>query len=84
MVDLINKDGLSVSNNPKIIYEELFRKTGCVMGRRASIFIQNQSINVKYIMVSKDDGSDSPSERRFVSACFGEAQELFQQWLGGE
>ena len=82
MTDLINRDGISVTNNPKTIHEELFRRTGCVMGQGASIFIQNESINEKYIVVSRDGGQGSPSERRFISGRFGEAQELFQEWLG--
>ena len=82
MMDLINKDGITVPNNPKTIHEEIFRKTGYVIGQGASIFIQNKSINEKYIMVSKDDGSDQPSGRIFILAKFGEAQELFQKWLG--
>ena len=79
MAHLINKDGLSVTNNPRAIHEELFRGTGYVIGNGASVFIQNESITEKYIMVFKDI---SPlSERRFIASRYKEALELFQQWL---
>jgi len=81
MTNLINKDGLSVSNNPKAIHEELFRGTGSVMGTGASIFIQNESITEKYIMTSKDNGLEPPTGQRFVAGRYKEALELFQQWL---
>ena len=53
MTTLINKDGLSVTNNPKAIHEELFRGTGSVMGAGVSVFIQNENITEKYIVVFK-------------------------------
>ncbi len=79
MNNLINKDGLSVSNNPKAIHEELFRGSGFVIGPGVSIFIQNESITEKYIVVFNDKGDTS--ERRFIAGRFKEAQELFQQLL---
>ena len=79
MTTLINKDGLSVTNNPKAIHEELFRGTGFVMGAGASVFIQNESITEKYIVVFKENSS--LSEKRFIAGRFKEALELFQQWL---
>ena len=79
MAHLINKDGLSVTNNPRAIPEELFRGTGYVIGNGASVFIQNESITEKYIMVFKD--ISPPSERRFIASRYKEALELFQQWL---
>ena len=81
MTNLINKDGLSVSNNPNAIHEELFRGTGSVMGTGASIFIQNESITEKYIMTSKDNGPEAPTDQRFIAGRYKEALELFQQWL---
>lgn len=81
MIDLINKDGLSVTNNPKAIHEELFRGTGCVMGAGASVFMQNVSITEKYIVISKDNGLAPPTEQRLVAGRYKEALELFQQWL---
>lgn len=80
MTHLINKDGLSVTNNPKTIHEELFRGTGYVMGVGASVFIQNESITEKYIVVFNDN-SKPPSERRFIAGRYKEALDLFQQWL---
>jgi hypothetical protein len=81
MTNLINKDGLSVSNNPKAIHEELFRGTGSVMGAGASIFMQNESITEKYIFISKDNGLESPTNQRFIASRYKEALIIFQQWL---
>jgi hypothetical protein len=81
MTNLINKDGLPVSNNPKAIHEELFRGTGSVMGTGASIFMQNESITEKYIMTSKDNGLEPPTDQRFVAGRYKEALALFQEWL---
>jgi hypothetical protein len=80
MTNLINKDGLPVSNNPKAIHEELFRGTGSVMGLGASIFMANESITEKYIMTSKDNGSEPPTDQRFVVDRYKEALALFQKW----
>ena len=55
MTTLINKDGLSVTNNPKAIHEELFRGTGSVMVAGVSVFIQNENITEKYIVVFKEN-----------------------------
>jgi hypothetical protein len=79
MTPLINKDGLPVTNNAKAIHEELFRGTGFVMGAGASVFIQNERITEKYIVVFKENSS--LSEKRFIAGRFKEALELFQQWL---
>jgi len=79
MTLLINKDGLSVTNNPRAIHDELFRGTGYVIGEGASVFIQNESITEKHIVVFKD--ISTPSERRFIASRYKEALELFQQWL---
>ena len=79
MTPLINKDGLPVTNNAKAIHEELFRGTGFVMGAGPSVFIQNESITEKYIVVFKENSS--LSEKRFIAGRFKEALELFQQWL---
>ena len=81
MTTLINKDGLPVTNNPKAIHEELFRGTGSVMGAGVSVFIQNENITEKYIVVFKENSVEPPSERRFIASRFKEALELFQQWL---
>ncbi|MBT5026840.1 MAG: hypothetical protein HOM97_00445 [Nitrospina sp.] len=79
MSDLINKNGLSVANNSRSIHEEIFRGTGSVIGQSVSIFIQNETITEKYIVVFND--KTPASERRFVSSRFKEAEELFQQLL---
>ncbi|MDE0849350.1 MAG: hypothetical protein OSA44_11155, partial [Nitrospinaceae bacterium] len=59
--------------------EELFRGTAFVMGAGDSVFIQNESITEKYIVVFKENSS--LSEKRFIAGRFKEALELFQQWL---
>ena len=81
MTNLINKDGLSVSNNPKAIHEELFRGKGSVMGAGASIFMQNESITEKFIVASKDNGLEPPTNHRFVASRYKEALVIFQQYL---
>jgi|TARA_B110000014_G_scaffold112241_1_gene77019 hypothetical protein len=81
MNNLINKDGMSVSNNPKAIHEELFRGTGSVMGAGASIFMQNESITEKYIVTSKDNGLEPPTDHRFIASRYKEAVVIFQQNL---
>ena len=81
MTNLINKDGLTISNNPKAIHEELFRGTGSVMGSGAAIFMQNESITEKFIITSKDNGLEPPTNQRFVAGRYKEALALFQEWL---
>ncbi len=81
MTALINKDGLPVADNPKAIHDELFRGTGSVMGAGVSVFIQNESITEKRIVVFKENAAEPFSEKRFVAGRFKEALELFQQWL---
>ena len=81
MTSLINKDGLSVSNNPQAIHEELFRGTGSVMGAGAAIFMQNESITEKFIVTSKDNGCEPPTDNRFVASRYKEALVIFQQYL---
>jgi hypothetical protein len=81
MNNLINKYGLTISNNPKSIHEELFRGSGSVMGNGASIFIQNESITEKYIITSKDNGFEPPTDKQFVAGRYKEALALFQEWL---
>ena len=81
MTNLINKVGLSVSNNPKAIHEELFRGTGSVMGAGASIFMQNESITEKFIVTSKDNGLEPPTDHRFIASRYKEAVVIFQQCL---
>ena len=81
MTNLINKDGLSVLNNPKAIHEELFRGTGSVMGAGASIFMQNESITEKFIVTSKDNGLEPPTDHRYVASRYKEALDIFQQYI---
>lgn len=78
MVTLINKNGLEVQNSAKRVFEELMRGTGCVMADKSSIFIENQSVNEKYIVVSRVPDSMSPVvAKKFASSNFKGAWELF-------
>jgi hypothetical protein len=81
MSQLFNKDGLPVKNNPKAIQDELVRGTGFVFAKKASIFMQNASLHEKYIVVSIDDGTTAPIEKKFIVGRIKEALELFQQEL---
>ena len=78
MTPLINKDGLSVTNNPKAIHEELFRGTGSVMGEGVSVFMQNESITEKYI----EFGIDSFQE--FLSSIRSEYIKEETELIGNE
>lgn len=81
MAQLFNKDGLLVKNNPKAIQEELVRGTGFVMGEKVSAFMQRESLHEKQIVISIDDGTATPMEKRFVIGRMNEALEMFQREL---
>jgi len=81
MEQLFNKDGLAVKNNLKAIQEELVRGTGFVMGKKASAFMQRESLHEKHIVVSIDEGAAAPTEKKFVVGRMNEALELFQRGL---
>lgn len=58
--------------------EEIMRGTGCVMGDKTSIFIENAGINEKSIVVSKvPDSTGAEISRKFPPANFKDAWELF-------
>ncbi|GJL78040.1 MAG: hypothetical protein NPINA01_10290 [Nitrospinaceae bacterium] len=78
MGKLINKNGIEVQNSAKPVFEELMRGTGCVMAEKSSIFIENEGINAKYIIVSKVPEPQGPATaKKFPSASFKEAWEYF-------
>ena len=51
------------------------------MGAGASIFMQNESITEKYIVTSKDNGLEPPTDHRFIASRYKEAVVIFQQNL---
>ena len=83
MSQLFNKDGLPVKNNLKAIQEELVRGTGFVIAEKVSAFIQNASLHEKHIVISMDNGTAVPTEKKFVVGRIKEALELFQLELSG-
>ena len=83
MYQLFNKDGLPVKNNLKAIQEELVRGTGFVIAEKVSAFIQNASLHEKHIVISMDNGTAAPTEKKFVVGRIKEALELFQRALSG-
>ena len=83
MSQLFNKDGLPVKNNLKAIQEELVRGTGFVIAEKVSAFIQNASLHEKHIVISMDNGTAAPTEKKFVVGRIKEALELFQLELSG-
>ena len=83
MSQLFNKDGLPVKNNLKAIQEELVRGTGFVIAEKVSAFIQNVSLHEKHIVISMDNGTAAPTEKKFVVGRIKEALELFQLELSG-
>ena len=81
MVKLINKNGIEIHNSAKHVLDEIMRGTGCVMGDKTSIFIENASINEKYIVVSRVPDSKEPGLiQKFPSSNFKDAWELFLNW----
>ena len=81
MSQLFNKDGLPVKNNPKEIQEELVRGTGFVIAEKVSAFIQNASLHEKHIVISIDNGTAAPTDKKFAVGRIKEALELFQRGL---
>ena len=81
MVQLFNKNGLVVRDNLKAIQDELIRGTGFVIGEKISAFMERESLHEKNIVISIDEGGDSPIEKKFIIERMNEALELFQQVL---
>ena len=78
LVKLINKNGIEIHNSAKHVLEEIMRGTGCVMGDKVSIFIENAGITEKYIVVSKvPDSEGAGMIQKFPSSNFKDAWELF-------
>lgn len=78
MVNLINKNGIEVHNSAKHVFEELMRGTGCVMANKSSIFIESESFNKKYIVVSRvPESQGDVVTKKFPQSQFKEAWELF-------
>ena len=81
MAQLFNKNGLLVRDNLKAIQDELIRGTGFVMGEKVSAFMERESLHEKNIVISIDEGSDAPIEKKFIIERMNEALELFQRVL---
>jgi hypothetical protein len=78
LVKLINKNGIEIHNSAKQVLEEVMRGTGCVMGDKVSIFIENAGITEKYIVVSRiPDSEGGGMTQKFPSSSFKDAWELF-------
>ncbi|MFQ5451031.1 MAG: hypothetical protein ACE5E9_10405 [Nitrospinaceae bacterium] len=85
MEKLINKNGMEIQNSAKAVFEELVRGTGCVMAEKLSIFMMNESITEKFIVVCRAPGSQGREELvRFASGRFKDAWELFVKWENSE
>ncbi len=81
METLINKNGLEIQDSAKQVFEELVRGTGCVMAETSSIFMENESLHEKYIVVTQTPRGNQPARvRKFVPDRFPEAWELFVAW----
>ena len=81
MPQLINKNGLVISDNIKAIQDELIRGTGFVMGEKVSAFMERKTLHEKNIVISIDEENGVPTEKRFVVEQMNEALELFQRIL---
>jgi hypothetical protein len=81
MPQLINKNGLVISDNIKAIQDELIRGTGFVMGEKVSAFMERKTLHEKKIVISIDEENGVPIEKRFVVEQMNEALELFQRML---
>jgi hypothetical protein len=78
LVKLINKNGIEIHNSAKHVLEEIMRGTGCVMGDKVSIFIENTGITEKHIVVSKvPESGDAGMVQKFPASNFKDAWELF-------
>jgi hypothetical protein len=78
LVKLINKNGIEIHNSARHVLEEVMRGTGCVMGEKMSIFIENVGITEKYIVVSRTPDSEGGGmTQKFPSSNFKDAWELF-------
>ena len=78
---MINRDGLKIHNNAKAVFEELMRGTGCVIGAKCSMFLENSNQNEKTIVVSQvpDEGQPCIKET-FAANQFKNAWEVYQKW----
>ena len=84
MPQLINKNGLVISDNIKAIQDELIRGTGFVMGEKVSAFMERKTLHEKKIVISIDEENGLPTEKRFVVEQMNEALELFQHMLNNQ
>jgi hypothetical protein len=77
----INKNGMSVGNTPKELFEELMRGTGFVIGSNASLYMENAGLHDKNIVVSRIPSSNSPEKtEKFPVSQFEKAADCFNKW----
>ena len=81
MIQLINKNGLMISDSLKAIKDELTRGTGFVMGEKVSAFMERETLHEKKIVISIDEEKGVSTEKKFVVERMNEALELFQSVL---
>ena len=81
MSKYINKNGMSIGNTPKELFEELMRGTGFVIGSNASLYIENAGLHDKNIVVSRIPSSDGPEKtEKFPFNQFERAAKCFNSW----
>ena len=81
MSKYINKNGMSVGNTPKDLFEELMRGTGFVIGSNASLYMENAGLHDKNIVVSRIPSSGSPEKtEKFPVSQFEKAADCFNSW----
>ena len=81
MSKYINKNGMSIGNTPKELFEELMRGTGFVIGSNASLYIENAGLHDKNIVVSRIPSSDGPEKtEKFPINQFERAAKCFNSW----
>ncbi|HAK37481.1 MAG: hypothetical protein QGG38_06100 [Nitrospinaceae bacterium] len=77
----INKNGLTVGNSSRDLFEEVMRGTGFVMGRNSSLYIENAGLHDKLIVVTRGADSRSPLRtEKFPANQFQKAVDLFTCW----
>jgi hypothetical protein len=77
----INKNGMSIGNTPKELFEELMRGTGFVIGSNASLYMENAGLHDKNIVVSRIPSSNSPEKtEKFPVGQFEKAADCFNNW----
>ncbi len=81
MAKLINKNGLEIQHAAKPVFDELMRGSGCVVGEKGSLFIENENYGEKNIVVFNiPDATGTAISKKFPAGGFKEAWELFSSF----